>query len=987
MYVAKRVHKGLETTRIPKKLRKELGRKRINRVFRDQEELPVGSDLGANIEAALLVSDYLIVICSPQTKESAWVMKEIDTFIEMHGREHILAVLVEGEPGESFPPQLLMDENGNPVEPLAADVRGATKKEVNKKLKTETMRLAAAILGVDYDDLKRRQRERVVKRNMGIAVGVAALGLAIGAFSAYNLARINQEYQQKLVNESKIIAAKSGEILETGDRKAATLIAMEGMPEDGDRPLVPESMYALSKALGVYNLTEVTSFETHLNTDYNVKSISSNTDSDYAAILDANGNVYVWNVPEDEMLYEIQAEYDGGAVKKVLEICFAEGDSAVAIVYDNMIRGYDLSGKMIYEYQPEDRIVSATVSWGQKTIAIECLKDEEDLYPDSIAVINPANGEERGVFENDSEAPYSYDVAIDWSGDIIAVGHMPMEGVETYVSEYNLYGGDEYNRTIPVINDTIVSLGFVYADEWHMGLAVSSVDNDSYLNDEKFTADIQYYDFEEDRQTWTNQLVYYQFTDGKGQYQIEPVSDGTSEYFQQSIISAGRAMYIIDNSTGEIIDHGNYDDDVNKIISAGSLFFTLNDSGSMRLYIYDWGLEKPRHEKKLANNMSIIGLVDNHILLAGDEISYVQVLSFSNQRYYKKDIEFDEEIYAGNCSPDGKYYYITTNNSDSNSEEVIIYSSDDHEEVGRFEIGDGYRSQSDFLDNDTIMFRMPDQKYYFYSIKDGTTEVFEYQADSNLLSATFTNDFKYAVEFSYTFADVYDICSREKLYHYNFDYEINICNVSHDGKTLYVLDKEGVLHFIDPASKKEEILDVDYEVTYDDVSPDGKYIAVSCDDNKLRLIDIETKGEYAVFNFAANTDGFMLFSNDGKYLYTQASNRIFRIYDIENNKLAFVSDEISDAIYRINYDDASGFLSVMTDSGMYLIDMNEMGVLAYVQNGMCYLPGKNQVISTGGNEIFVFDYMDAEELKKEVHKRYGDAHLSDEQKLLYGISF
>ena len=51
-------------------------------------------------------------------------MKEIDTFIELHGRENVLAVLVDGEPVDSFPHQLCVDENGNPVEPLAADVRG-----------------------------------------------------------------------------------------------------------------------------------------------------------------------------------------------------------------------------------------------------------------------------------------------------------------------------------------------------------------------------------------------------------------------------------------------------------------------------------------------------------------------------------------------------------------------------------------------------------------------------------------------------------------------------------------------------------------------------------------------------------------------------------------------------------------------------------------------------------------------------------------------
>ena len=146
MFVAKKIHKGLETFKVPRQVKKIGGKSKITRVFRDQEELPIGSDLGDNITSALRESEYLLVICSPRTPESYWVQKEIDTFISLHPRDHILAILVEGEPNESFPSQLLNDENGNPVEPLAADVRGDNIKEVNKKLKTEIIRLAAPIL-------------------------------------------------------------------------------------------------------------------------------------------------------------------------------------------------------------------------------------------------------------------------------------------------------------------------------------------------------------------------------------------------------------------------------------------------------------------------------------------------------------------------------------------------------------------------------------------------------------------------------------------------------------------------------------------------------------------------------------------------------------------------------------------------------------------------------------------------------------------------
>ena len=70
MFVAKRVHKGLETFKVPRAVAKKYGKKKIRRVFRDQEELPSGSDLGDNITKALEESEYLLVICSPRTPES-----------------------------------------------------------------------------------------------------------------------------------------------------------------------------------------------------------------------------------------------------------------------------------------------------------------------------------------------------------------------------------------------------------------------------------------------------------------------------------------------------------------------------------------------------------------------------------------------------------------------------------------------------------------------------------------------------------------------------------------------------------------------------------------------------------------------------------------------------------------------------------------------------------------------------------------------------
>ena len=75
--IAARVQRKLEHFTVPPKIAKSCGKKKIERVFRDKDELPITADLSETISHALENSDYLIVICSPETKKSIWVQREI----------------------------------------------------------------------------------------------------------------------------------------------------------------------------------------------------------------------------------------------------------------------------------------------------------------------------------------------------------------------------------------------------------------------------------------------------------------------------------------------------------------------------------------------------------------------------------------------------------------------------------------------------------------------------------------------------------------------------------------------------------------------------------------------------------------------------------------------------------------------------------------------------------------------------------------------
>ena len=193
--------------------------KRLFPIFRDREELRVSADLGTNINDALRQSRYLIVICSPHAAQSRWVGQEIIEFKKLEREDRILALIVAGEPNasegtsgfapedECFPKPMRYqlaangDLSSQPAEPLAADAREDKDGKKNAKLK-----LLAGLLGITYDDLRRRDHERRLRRAR--AVGTVALilvlifaGLAVALF--YKAREANRQKQEAIQQEAK----------------------------------------------------------------------------------------------------------------------------------------------------------------------------------------------------------------------------------------------------------------------------------------------------------------------------------------------------------------------------------------------------------------------------------------------------------------------------------------------------------------------------------------------------------------------------------------------------------------------------------------------------------------------------------------------------------------------------------------------------------------------------------------------------------------
>lgn len=247
----------IERYRIPKALRKD-GEVRLGTVFRDTDELNVSPDLSQSLCTAMDHSEYMIAVCSPQYKESAWCREEISYFLKHHDIDHVLPVLVSGEPADAFPEELwrrsVVEGEETVSEPLAANVAGKTVKEMRQNIKREYLRLVAGILGCHYDDLVQRQR-RYERRRGAVAIGAvfAVLLAFIGTLLVKN-AQINARYQEARENQARYLSTVALEQYGKGDAKSALKSVLTILPEGKEKgPVVPEQMYALATVLNAYN--------------------------------------------------------------------------------------------------------------------------------------------------------------------------------------------------------------------------------------------------------------------------------------------------------------------------------------------------------------------------------------------------------------------------------------------------------------------------------------------------------------------------------------------------------------------------------------------------------------------------------------------------------------------------------------------------------------------------------------------------------------
>ncbi len=978
-YVAENLHKSIETFHIPKQIQKQTGKKKVDRVFRDKDELPISSNLADNISMALQNSEYLIVVCSPRTPESYWVQKEIETFIQIHDRDHVLAVLIEGEPDEAFPEQLRFAEqirelpDGTrqveriPVEPLAADLRAADRKELNKKLKTEILRIMAPLLGCRYDDLRQRDRERKMRRAIRFSIGLAAVFLAFGLYSLYNTMQINRQYRIKQENQSRYLAETSQRLLGEGDRELAIKIALEALPESeesDDRPYVPEAEYALSDALHTYANGNDFVAVSQLSCDGKVEEIITSSDAMMIVARDSMQQIYVWDAATLEPVIKLEAEYDEEYnMDERLSLAFNNNNQLIYGMYDGLVCWDCIQDREVWRQEWDGLVLDSLLTRQKDKIAV--------ITVDECILLDAQTGD---IIAETEEYQMRSNMAFSPDGTCLVFGVNTESGVSCMVWDLQNNSVTEFQN--PEWNDHFLTdIKFAGNDQ----VIVAAL-----LNDYAPTLDGNLTMFRSDtlEQVWTQD---YALTEMDVYYLVDD-----TDYQEPILLSnSGSALRRIHVDTGEV-------EEISLSMSAAyarpiseSMVLLISTEGEMAVLDMDTSLYMSMGE--VAGTKSIIDCQS-----CGDYL-FVQ--------YYNDDKITVSEQKTGDSFQSCQLDLNVTEAVFAPDHQSIVALTDDGLAVIDVETYEVIQEFPEVLSYSVC----PAGNALIYIGEDGILHRWSFSTRQEEESAPMLEEDFYAYyKYKGTFSDngEYFACANADELKIVHTLEMSRSQVikgdslktlviTSDGSYVAARGYDGRLAVFDVnAGKKIEMSEQGYGVC-DAIDPSvtlavanqHPWAAVWGTDNFIHLIDLSNGQEFTKFEMKAG-DYMLEFSEDDSVLMASGLESSITIFDIEAQEI----------VKKIAVDHAS-FESVLYEPerelyiwkniyGAYLITTknDEYSVIAYVPSFQCMDSVTGNIYINGRRNGFgYFTYQNLDNLIEQGKELVDQEELTDLEKRIYHV--
>lgn len=192
---AKRLQEDIEKYRLPSYLCKRYpsSSKRLKPCFRYHTDIGI-NELKPELNEKLEKSKYLIVVSSPKSAKSEWVGNEIETFVRLGRKSRIIPFIVDGmsysdDETECLHPIIKKhfprsESHEDDREILGANVNEEGQGSRHAKWNKAVVKVIAKMLGLEFDELWRRERRRRI-RNLIVGSIVVAVLLSLAVFSYF----------------------------------------------------------------------------------------------------------------------------------------------------------------------------------------------------------------------------------------------------------------------------------------------------------------------------------------------------------------------------------------------------------------------------------------------------------------------------------------------------------------------------------------------------------------------------------------------------------------------------------------------------------------------------------------------------------------------------------------------------------------------------------------------------------------------------------
>ena len=989
--VSELLHKKLETLRVPRTIQEKSGKKRITRVFRDQEELTVSSSLSDEILSALDNSEYLIVICSPRTPESEWVNNEVLYFIEKHGRDKVLPVLIEGEPRTSFPAPLLFEEkhvidiNGiehvfeQQSEPLAADFRADTRKERVKLINREIFRLAAPLLGCQFDDLKQRHRER---KNRNLAIVLLALFTAVVAFGAYNYwqnQRISEEYRKQQINQSMFLADTSVRLFEQGDRTKSILVALEALPKDADnpdRPVVRKAEYALTQALQIYQNSGslIPQYSIELDDLCTEKILCSESDKIFA-VMDRRGTVYICELSTGKEITkrsapDVDAKGDSYTDFTILSddrvicyglhsaVCLDGGTGAVLweIIYS------DFFAEEGYKQYEANQIA---VSGDESSVAFAF-----DGFS-SIILLSSVDGTELRRCSTDGLDDYLYRITLSYDGSRIALAHQgedfSTEGIEIVVID------TETSAIISRISDLYANCNsLLFIDDETLLFGTDD------LYDDKDTSNYQdgsliLYDISAEQIIWGFDYHTQAFSVDLQPVDLQLIHSET--YGDRVLLVADEKIMLLDPANGNCVQAFEAPVDIAGIHygeESGTCVYSTVQGQVKWVNLYD-GTEYSLADFSIDENFFSMDGGNNTVVFIPMESQNVLVYSVYDDPDYQKSMQLDEldGFYQAkdlSLSADGQFAVIQSfenNNTESDISErayIVDIESGDLEKSVSFP---SPVEETIILPNE-VLFVTEDGafiRYDFETKKTNKKKPFE----KPIFHYSVSGDNKRIAAIDQENIYVIDTESLEILYTYVPDITVEVFYLSGDGKFLFIQNADSLfcvqisVDKVIPFSEQDLHLDASQYAVF----AEGKSIAaIPGSDKRIHIVDLVSGHTLSYIDAIAEGTFTGCFIKDDSVLVFQSDDGRIRAADVTTGELLFSGEKVLYFITDWIRCPERKTLAVISDNGDAILLSTDETIqpIAYLRGFCGFLDRGEGLVVLHNNQIGWFPYRDLKDL-------------------------